>query len=126
MTRYILCRLAEKDMTKENFIDLWKYQENQSKDKYFWTIEHILPQSSKIESHMHKIGNLTMSGFNSSLSDKGFAEKRDRKNGDGKYIGYKNGLNLNKDLASKTTWTIADIETRSERLIIEAMELFKL
>lgn len=145
MTRYILCSLAQKNMTNENRMNLWRYQENKKKDIYVWTIEHIFPQGENIkpywvnmiadgnktlakqhqEEYVHKIGNLTISGYNNELSDKDFISKRDRKNTEG-FVGYKNGLSLNEDLKDLKAWTVDDIKARSEKLIKEAMKLFKL
>ena len=74
--------------------------------------------------YSHTIGNLTITGFNSTLSNKPFAEKRDMKNVAGKYIGYKNGLNLNEGVRDKDEWTIDEIRNRSDKLIGEIIELF--
>ena len=126
-TRFLLCMIAKADMTKENKVDLWKQYDSK---QYIWSIEHIFPQGENIPSvwidmiaggdkslakeyqqkYVHTLGNLTISGYNSTLSNKGFIEKRDRKNNAGQSIGYKNGLSLNKDLANKDQWTIKDIE----------------
>lgn len=36
-----------------------------------------------LEEYTHKIGNLTVTGYNSTLGNKSFGEKRDRKSKDG-------------------------------------------
>ena len=48
--------------------------------------------------YVHTFGNLTITGYNSTLSNKSFAEKKERKDNNGHYIGYRNGLNLNDDV----------------------------
>ena len=141
-TRYILCKLAERAMTQESWTDLWKRTD---KKIFVWTIEHIFPEGENIpqcwvdmiaggdkslankylEEYVHKIGNLTITGYNSTLSNKSFEEKRDRKSKDGKYIGYKNGLEINKEIALKETWTVDDIKIRTESLVNEMLEVFK-
>lgn len=141
-TRFILCSLAEQGMTKETWVDLWKMD-----GKHFvWTIEHIFPQGEKIpkawvdmmangdkvlaaeyqQSHVHKLGNLTLSGFNSSLGNKSFEDKRDRIDRKGRPVGYKNSLSLNRELAKAKRWSIELIETRTDSLASEALKLFSL
>ncbi len=111
-TRFILCSLAEQGMTRETWVDLWRMDGKQ----FIWTIEHIFPQGERIpkswvemiadgdkaaateyqRSHAHKLGNLTLSGFNSSLGNKSFEDKRDRTDRKGRPVGYKNSLSLNR------------------------------
>ncbi len=38
----------------------------------------------------------------------------------------KNGLKLNEDLAAAETWTVAQIEARTQKLVAQAMRLFTL
>ena len=141
-TRFILCALEEKEQTKETAVDLWAMEGK----LYVWTIEHIFPQGANIpetwigmiangnkdsakelqEKYAHQLGNLTISGFNSVLGNKSFEEKRDRKDRNGKYVGYKNGLFLNRQLAAKDTWTVHDIEERTRSLVDEVLALFSL
>lgn len=141
--RFILCMLARKGMTKENQQDLWaKYDSKQ----YRWTIEHIFPQGDNIpdcwiqmiangdkdkakeyqNKYVHTLGNLTITGYNSTLSNKSFQEKRDRKDTNGSYIGYRNGLNLNKDVCDKTEWTISIIKQRTINLVDQIVQLFQM
>ena len=141
-TRYILCKLAESAMTQETWTDLWQRND---KNVFVWTIEHIFPEGENVPDcwidmiangdkqlagkylaeYTHKIGNLTITGYNSSLGNKSFVEKRDRKNKEGHYIGYKNGLEINREIATKDTWTIEDIKNRTSNLIDELMEIYK-
>jgi hypothetical protein len=142
VSRFILCALAEQAMTKETWVDLWHFENK----KFFWTIEHIFPQGKNIpqawidmigdgdeqttreiqQTHVHKLGNLTISGFNSALGNKSFAEKRDRVDRQGRAVGYKNGLKLNEDLAEAERWDKEQIDQRTSRLVYSAMALFKL
>ena len=78
------------------------------------------------EKYVHKVGNLTITGYNSKLSNKAFDEKRDRKDSRGKQVGYRNGLFLNEELAEAKGWNITDIEERTERLVRIAAERFSL
>ncbi len=142
VTRFILCALAEQSMTEESWVDLWQVEEK----RFAWTIEHIFPQGKNIpqpwvsmiaagdedkarelqQTHVHKLGNLTISRFNSSLGNKSFDEKRDRTDNEDRAVGYKNKLGLNEDLASATDWSIDRIEKRTKKLTEQAVKVFKL
>ena len=142
-TRYILCKLAESAMTQETWTDLWRRTD---KKVFVWTIEHIFPEGENIpqcwvdmiasgdrdlakkylEEYTHKIGNLTITGYNSTLGNKSFEEKRDRKSKDGlRYIGYKNGLDINREIANKESWSIDDIKARTAALVDNLMAVYK-
>ena len=142
VTRFILCALAEQAMTKESWVDLWRFENKQ----FVWTIEHIFPQGENIpqswitmiadgdevkakeiqQTHVHKLGNLTISGFNSALGNKSFEDKRDRVDRLGRAVGYKNGLKLNKDLAAATGWSVGQITARTKKFVQQTTQLFKL
>lgn len=142
VTRFILCTLAEQSMTKETWVDLWRLEGK----RFMWTIEHIFPQGENIPQHwvnmiangdkqkakelqqnyVHKLGNLTISGFNSTLGNKSFEEKRDRTDREGRAVGYNNGLKLNKDLATAQNWSVEQINHRTKELVQEVVELFKM
>lgn len=140
VTRFVLCALAEQSMTKETWVDLWKFENKQ----FIWTIEHIFPQGEKIpqpwvdmisagdetrakelqQTYGHKLGNLTISGFNSALGNKSFTEKRDRTDRQGRPVGYKNGLKLNAELALAQAWSVEQIDARTITLVDQVMRLF--
>jgi hypothetical protein len=142
-TRFVLCKIEESHQTKEKFTDLWKRDSN---GDYIWTVEHIFPQGPNIpeswvkmiasgdeakakeyrETHVHKLGNLTITGYNSKLGNKSFAEKRDRKDAAGKFVGFKNGLYLNGELREQDSWAVQDIQVRTKKLVDEAMSLFSI
>jgi hypothetical protein len=143
VARFILCKIAESGMTRETTVDLWKRNNN---GVYIWTIEHIfpegdnipkawvdmiadgdLPKAKEIQSqYVHTFGNLTITGYNSTLSNKPFIEKRDRKDSDGNFIGYKNGLNLNGEIATQDEWTAAKIADRTDSLVVKILRMFEL
>ncbi|RIY39879.1 DUF262 domain-containing protein [Neopusillimonas maritima] len=142
VTRFILCALAEQAMTKESWVDLWRFENKQ----FVWTIEHIFPQGENIpqswitmiadgdeikakeiqQTHVHKLGNLTISGFNSALGNKSFEDKRDRVDRQGRAVGYKNGLKLNEDLGAAAGWSVDQIDSRTDKLVQQVTQLFKL
>ena len=78
------------------------------------------------DEHRHKLGNLTVTQFNSNLGNKSFQEKRDRKDSEGRFIGYKNGLSLNEVLAQRSIWTSADIREKTESLAERILKRFPL
>ena len=79
-----------------------------------------------LERYVHKIGNLTVTGYNSTLSNLSFVEKRDRLNAQKLYVGYKNGLEINKELAEKDAWTVQDIIDRTDELVEMLLDMYKL
>jgi uncharacterized protein with ParB-like and HNH nuclease domain len=141
-TRFILCYIEEQSMTRETQKDMW---EQNDKKKYLWTIEHIFPEGENISeawvdmiangdankakeilrSHAHKLGNLSISGFNSKLSNRPFSDKRDLKDEKGQNIGYRNGIKLNEDLINKDTWTKECIDERTVKIVNTTLDLFK-
>lgn len=146
VARFVLCDLAQRSMTRETWSDLWaKYEYKNNKKIFKWSIEHIFPEGKNIpnswvnmiangdralanqylDEYVHKIGNLTITAYNSSLSNLPFVDKRDRKK-DNHYVGYKNGLEINKTLAEKDSWTISDIENRTKELVEKFLEIYKL
>ena len=126
--------------------NLWEQKSyDNSSSKYIWTIEHIFPEGENIpqswvdmiaggdrtlaneylQQYVHKLDNLTMTGYNSTLSNMSFEQKRDRMNKDKtKFIGYKNGLEINAPIAKKDSWTVEDIKSRTEDLVKQVMQMF--
>lgn len=140
MTRYILTVIASPSVTKE-MKPLW---ERYASGNYVWTIEHIFPQGKNIpdewvkmvadgdmskatevqEKQVHTLGNLTITGYNSKLSNMPFVTKRDRKDVYGANVGYRNGLNLNDELINTDTWTSEQIQERTDKLVGLTLKAF--
>lgn len=95
------------------------------------TIEHIMPQTLdakwKIdlgkkavevhEKYLHCIGNLTLTGYNSEMSNESFAEKK-------KFYEQSN-IYICKEIAQYDVWNEAEIVKRSEHLIKEISTIWK-
>lgn len=146
VARFVLCAIAQKAMTTETWTDLWEKNDYGGKKVFKWTIEHIFPEGKNIpskwvdmiaggdrnlaneylEQYVHKIGNLTITGYNSTLSNLSFIEKRDRLNAQKLKVGYRNGLEINKELAEKNSWTIQDIIERTDKLVRQLLEMYSL
>jgi len=100
------------------------------------TIEHIMPQNPNLspewrrdlgpnweEVHktcLHTLGNLTLTRYNSELSDRPFREKRDMEGGFAD-----SPLRLNKGLAKLETWNEQEIAKRAEALANQALEVWE-
>lgn len=103
------------------------------KDKKAYTIEHVMPQNLTPEwcaelgpnaETLHelwkdRIANLTLTAYNSTLSDRPFAEKRDMPNG------YKDSiLRLTKSIAAHEHWNEEDLKQRAAELSEKALEIW--
>jgi hypothetical protein len=142
-TRFMLCKLEEVHQTRENKRDLWAHDAN---DRPVFTVEHILPKTENLgpgwvamlelnsedsadiirQRCAHQLGNLTLSGYNSKLGTMEFMKKRDRQNDKGDLIGYRNGLYLNADLASRTEWNEAAMTARTDKMLKEVKSILSL
>ena len=92
-----------------------------------YTVEHIMPQNPGLseawqqelgddwqqvhQTYLHTLGNLTLTGYNSELSDRPFAEKRDMEGGLGR-----SPLRLSAGLGEVSTWNEQEIQRRAARL----------
>ncbi len=93
------------------------------------TIEHIMPQTPNNDwdyidpeaqkRFCHVLGNLTLTGSNSELSNNGFLKKK-------KIYDDSKVTILNKDVVSETVWDIGNIVSRGERLAKIVIEHYKL
>lgn len=103
-------------------------------DNNVYTIEHIMPQHltpawieclgvNAGDIHgmwLHRLANLTLTGYNPNLSNKSFAEKRDAKEG-----GYKvSGLKMNQKIATQSSWGLAELEERNAEMLALAVEIW--
>ncbi len=156
MARYALAKLDEESHSREYSPNLWARNE---KGLYVWTIEHIYPQGKNIphdwvdmiaggnreeaekvqDELVHCFGNLTLSGYNSRLSNQAFSKKQEKAEanifGNKIYIGYKNGLELNKirfdingtqtSLAETKYWKKEHITARNVQMVDMLLKLFK-
>lgn len=131
-TRYMLIKLEEskRDNLEEN-IDFWALNPKGTKKTFIWTVEHILPQNPdkksdwdqffndiELDKYVHKIGNLTLTGYNSSLSNKSFSKKCENENGL-----HTGRVKINDYLLNKREWAKNNIDERSTIMINEIMDL---
>lgn len=120
---YWLRKLENHERTKET-VEVEEY-----------TIEHIMPQNENLSdewkqalgdnwkevktNYLNTLGNLTLTGYNTELSDRPFKEKRDMPKG------FKDSpIRLNKDLANLDNWNEVEMVARSGRLADQAMKVW--
>ena len=101
-----------------------------------YTVEHIMPQNSELseewqkelgenwqeiqEKYLHTIGNLTLTGYNSELSDHPFSKKKEHKPG-----GFRDGgLRLNVSLVDACRWNEEAIQKRARELAEKALKIW--
>ncbi len=107
--------------------------DKRAKNSKAFTVEHIMPQTltddwreelgpnaqELYETWLNRLGNLTITAYNSKLSNKTFAEKRDMPNG------YRDSaLHLNKDIAKHEHWREEDLKQRAEELATKALQIW--
>lgn len=93
------------------------------------TIEHIMPQTltkdwrkyisdEDHETYLHTLGNLSVTGYNSELSNKSFSEKK------AIIQKHSKAVVLNKDVLDKDAWTVNAIQERAQRLMGIVMQRY--
>jgi len=99
-----------------------------------FTIEHVMPQTLSDEwmvelgaqwkeihqRYLHTIGNLTLTGYNSELSNRPFIEKRNMKGGFGD-----SPIRMNRSLASLEHWNEAEMQKRADLLAELAIKVWE-
>lgn len=100
-----------------------------------YTIEHIMPQNKNLslewqaelgdnwqevqKKYLHTIGNLTLTAYNSEMSDRCFLEKMDMPGG------FKeSALRLNKYVVLQNEWTEKNIKERANELVKKAESIW--
>ena len=101
-----------------------------------YSIEHIMPQNEKLPSEwrdmlgqnwadiqhewLHRLGNLTLTGYNSKYSDRSFGEKKTISGGF-----EESSVRLNKYLREQTQWTPTEMKARGELLGKRALSIWR-
>lgn len=156
--RIILIDLSRKyndgyfSKSREDTLDYY-IAERKERSLYRWTIEHILPygklnvdwiqsigNGDKLlaedlqDKYKNKFGNLTLTPYNSEMSNNSFINKRDYYNENkSEYEGLRTGLFLNEsiadkdeDIGTKDIWTVDDIDRRTAILANLIVDLYKI
>lgn len=104
-------------------------------DDGVYSIEHIMPQhltpawvkelgkdyEEIHETWLHRMANLTLTGYNSKYSNSAFTEKRDMKNG---FID--SHLYMNNWIGQQNHWGLAELEARNQMLMQRALKIWSL
>lgn len=104
-------------------------------DTINYSIEHIMPQNEDLlpewremlgadwadiqRQWLHRLGNLTLTGYNSQYSDRPFAEKRTISGGF-----EESSVRLNKYVREQAYWTPAQMKARGEMLARRALSIW--
>lgn len=118
--------------------------ENDSKERIDtsnFTIEHVLPQNDELrpewkemlgpdhvsiqEVWQHRLGNLTLTGYNPEYSDLPFEQKKTLIDKQGRQVGFDfSPLRLNKFIREQKSWTSKEIEERGRILAGRAVSIW--
>ena len=101
-----------------------------------YSIEHIMPQeinsapewqemlgehwSECQATYLHRLGNLTLTAYNSTYSNRPFDEK---KSVEGGFL--QSAVRLNGDVRDQARWTATEIEARGDRLAARALRIWR-
>jgi uncharacterized protein with ParB-like and HNH nuclease domain/predicted transport protein len=113
--------------------------ENDSKEKIDtsgFTIEHVMPQNEDLRTEwramlgaewktiqevwLHRLGNITLTGYNPEYSDRPFEKKKTMKGGFDD-----SPLRLNKFIRDQKKWTAKAIEERGKALAAKAVQVWR-
>jgi predicted transport protein len=111
---------------------LENFDNNEPTDTSCYTIEHIMPQNEMLSPEwrqmighnweetqyewLHRLGNLTLTGYNSAYSDRPFSEKKNMPGGFSE-----SSVRLNKYVREQDVWTSKEIKHRGEELSSKAL-----
>ncbi len=132
--------LEERDIyTRRVAFDLLERLENHDQkepsDTQDYTIEHILPQNERLRKEwrdmlgpdwqdiqrqwVHRLGNLTLTAYNTTYSDRSFDDKKRVKGGF-----EDSAVRLNRFVREQAKWTQVEIERRGKALAANALKIW--
>ena len=114
---------------------LENYGSKEPTDVSSYSIEHVMPQNENLSKKwrdmlgpdwkdvqgtwLHRLGNLTLTGYNSTYSDRPFIEKKEISGGF-----EESSVRLNKYIREQDEWTASQIEKRGEQLAKRATAIW--
>ena len=117
-------------------LENYNHKEIISITKNSLTVEHIMPQNLNLnkewrdmlgqnwkevqKEYLHTLGNLTLTGYNSEMSDKSFDEKQTMEGG---FID--SHLKLNHDISTLSKWDEGEILSRANKLAEQVVSIWK-
>ena len=114
---------------------LENYDTKEITDVHSYTIEHVMPQNERLSNGwkkmlgakwrdvqrewVHRLGNLTLTGYNSTYSDREFVEKKTIPKGFAE-----SAVRLNKYIREQKSWTAIQMEKRGKLLARRCLSIW--
>ena len=114
---------------------LENFESKEHTDTSGYSIEHVMPQNESLSAEwramlgsdwqevqrlwLHRLGNLTLTGYNSSYSDRAFLEKKTISGGFNE-----SSVRLNRYIREQGQWTDAEMKRRGKDLATRAVEIW--
>ena len=114
---------------------LENYGSKEPTDVSSYSIEHVMPQNENLpkkwremlgpewedvqSAWLHRLGNLTLTGYNSTYSDRPFLDKKTISGGF-----EESSVRLNKYIREQDEWTVSQMEKRGTRLARQAVSIW--
>ena len=127
--------LYHKRVCKHVLDGLENRDSKEQSDTSVYSIEHIMPQNERMpepwrvmlgenwkgirQTWLHRLGNLTLTGYNSTYSDKPLLDKQTIENGF-----RQSSVRLNQDVRDEPVWTEEQMRTRGQRLAARALTIW--
>ncbi|MGO8920771.1 MAG: DUF262 domain-containing protein [Stellaceae bacterium] len=115
--------------------ELENHSTKEPTDTTSYSIEHIMPQNERLPAEwrkmlgenwkdmqktwLHRLGNLTLTGYNSKYSDRSFDEKKTISGGF-----MESSVRLNKFVREQSIWTATEISDRTDNLARIAIDIW--
>ncbi len=116
-------------------VRLENHDSKERTDTSSYSIEHIMPQNENLPEEwremlgkdwretqrqwLHRLGNLTLTGYNSTYSDRPFSEKKTIQDGFAQ-----SAVRLNKFVREQQRWTAAEMEHRGQDMAKRALAIW--
>ena len=127
--------LYHKRVCKHVLDGLENRDSKEQSDTSSYSIEHIMPQNERMpepwrvmlgenwkeirQTWLHRLGNLTLTGYNSTYSDKSLLDKQTIENGF-----RQSSVRLNQDVRDEPVWTEKQMDARGQRLAARALTIW--
>lgn len=121
--------------TKHYLLDRLENESKERIDTTSFTVEHVMPQNPELnpawramlganwkdvqETWLHRLGNLTLTGYNAEYQDRSFDEKKRTKDGFND-----SPLRLNRFIREQSIWTADEMESRGKQLAEQAVRVW--
>jgi uncharacterized protein with ParB-like and HNH nuclease domain/predicted transport protein len=128
--------------TRNFLLDRLENDSDEKIDTSGFSVEHVMPQNENLrpewqamlgadwktiqQTWLNRLGNVTLTAYNSEYSDRPFDEKKTLKDKDGKDVGFNSSpLRLNKFIREQPKWTEEEIEQRGKEWAERALKIWQ-